>query len=354
MFLHSYLVQQACGVSIDPLFRQRLTAMFEWISTLADGQGRLPHIGDCDDGRVELLFDDIRQIALPVEQRHSLSVANHLGVGSHALGKSFGGEWVDAAWFGSPPSGLPARRRQRVELLANSGVAVAHIDDADLLFTGMPNGIAGRGSHTHSDKLSFVLRLAGADVFCDSGTRCYTRDAGIRNRYRSVAAHNVLAVDMQEQNTTSQSPDRLFHSGNEAAVTPISVNANNGAIVLSSSHSGYQRFGILCSRTLHFKKNQLTINDEIQGSGDHNIDLFFQIAPGFSVDPDVSDGTNVACAILGARSLVLRCRSSQKLQLRIENSEISRAYGAVSPAMRIRIDSLSMLPATLVTEIQWN
>ena len=79
MFLHSYLVQRARGMAIDPRFEQRLTSMFEWLAALADDQGTVPQLGDCDDGRVELMLDDIRQAALPVEQRNSLKIASYLG-----------------------------------------------------------------------------------------------------------------------------------------------------------------------------------------------------------------------------------------------------------------------------------
>jgi len=328
--------------------------MFEWLSALADRRGRIPHIGDCDDGRVELLFDDIRQASLPVEQRHSLVVANHLGLGSYILGKRFGGEAVDAAWFGAPTAILPAKRRQRVDLLADSGLAVAHSEDADLIFAAMPNGIGGRGSHTHSDKLSFVLRLGDADVFCDSGTRCYTRDSVLRNRYRSACAHNVIVVDAQEHNTTSQEQDQLFHCGNEAAVSPIAVNGHNGAIILTASHSGYKRFGISCSRVLHFKKARLTIYDQIKGAGTHSTDLFFQLAPDWAVTTDQPRGTNVTCLIRGPRSLVLNCRCDRDLQLQVENTEISRAYASALPATRIAIHTSGELPVTLLTTIEWD
>ena len=143
----------------------------------------------------------------------------------------------------------------------------------------MPNGINGRGSHTHSDKLSFLLRLSDTELFCDSGTRCYTRDARLRNRYRSAASHNTVAVDYQEHNSISQDRDALFQCGNEAAVTPIEVYGKDGAIVFSASHSGYSRFGVQCSRTLHLRKNRLTITDEVTGSGNHDVALFFRSRP---------------------------------------------------------------------------
>ena len=120
MFLHSYLIQKACGIPVDSAFENRLIAMFDWLSAVADRQGHIPHIGDCDDGRVELLHDDIRQASWPVEQRHSLAVANYLGLGSHIFARSYGGDAAEAAWFGAKASVVTARSLQRVVFCAFS------------------------------------------------------------------------------------------------------------------------------------------------------------------------------------------------------------------------------------------
>ena len=54
--------------------------MFEWIASVADDGMKLPHLGDCDNGRVELLIDDIAQITLPAGERHSLRVGSPVGL----------------------------------------------------------------------------------------------------------------------------------------------------------------------------------------------------------------------------------------------------------------------------------
>ncbi len=354
MFLHSYLVQKARGLEINPRFEQRLTSMFEWLATLADDQGTLPQLGDCDDGRVELMLDDIRQAMLPVEQRNSLKLSSYLGLGSCLFNKPFGGDGSDAVWFGAQSVDVYSRERRRVEVLSESGLAVARSNEAEVIFSAMPNGIRGRGSHTHCDKLSFVLRLDGAKVFCDSGTACYTRNAQRRNRYRSTSAHNTLAVDDQEQNTISQDKNELFRCGNEAAVTPIIAQEGDEAIVLSASHSGYERFGVRCSRTLRLQKNLLVIEDQIQGLGNHKLDLFFHLGPEWTVSPTGTNGKMIGCAIAGPRRLALNCEADNALHLEVESSEISRAYGLRLPATRIHIGTTAQLPVRLVTRIEWN
>ena len=89
MFLHSLLVQQRCQGVIAPDVEARLRLMFEWIALLADDDWKLPHLGDCDNGRVELLCDDIAQAALPAGERHSLRVGSLCGLASHLLQMPF-------------------------------------------------------------------------------------------------------------------------------------------------------------------------------------------------------------------------------------------------------------------------
>ena len=100
MFLHSLVVQQKCGITIGQEFEKRLGLMFKWMAALVDQESKLPHLGDCDDGRVELLFEDIRQSALPISERHSLQVSGLLGLASHLLNLSFSNDITDAIWFG--------------------------------------------------------------------------------------------------------------------------------------------------------------------------------------------------------------------------------------------------------------
>ncbi|HJX84341.1 MAG TPA: heparinase II/III family protein, partial [Candidatus Angelobacter sp.] len=69
IFSTAYQLMRADGAVPAPSFLDRLRTMFVWMDSLADSSGRLPHVGDCDDGRVEYLFDDLRQMATPVTAR---------------------------------------------------------------------------------------------------------------------------------------------------------------------------------------------------------------------------------------------------------------------------------------------
>src|SRR5207248_572963 len=76
-----------------------------FLDTLASTSGELPQVGDCDDGRTELLVDDLRQMILcPVGERNSLRVSHLLGLGQRLFGEGKG-PGDDAAWYGLTETG---------------------------------------------------------------------------------------------------------------------------------------------------------------------------------------------------------------------------------------------------------
>ncbi|MDE6567097.1 MAG: heparinase II/III family protein [Lachnospiraceae bacterium] len=54
--------------------------------------------------------------------------------------------------------------------------------------------------HTHNDKMSIEIMVDGEYITRDAGSYIYTSAPAIRNRFRSVEAHNVIRVDEKEQN----------------------------------------------------------------------------------------------------------------------------------------------------------
>src|SRR5205807_1327217 len=172
MFTSALLLMRADKLVPDPRFVDRLRRMYRIMDELASPSGQLPQLGDCDDGRVELLLDDLQQmLLLPVPERNSLRISNLLGMGRRLFSGSLG-LTEDAQWYGltetAGPASLSATRtdpcRQKVSVFPQSGIAIGRAEQAEVLFFAVPNGISGKGSHTHNDKLSFVLRLGGQEV----------------------------------------------------------------------------------------------------------------------------------------------------------------------------------------------
>jgi hypothetical protein len=350
MFLHSLLVQRRVGVAIAPEFETRLRLMFEWIDVLGDDGWKLPHLGDCDNGRVELLLDDIEQTTLPAGERHSLGIGSLMGLASHLLGS--GGDGQDAVWFGHATGAGPGEREQKpLSVLPDSGLAALRAGRASIIFCAMPNGLHGKGSHTHCDKLSLVFRLGADEVFCDSGSRGYTRSAELRNQDRSTRAHNTLMIDDADQNSLSSDPRSLFRCGNEAAVSPIT---SEGEGMVRASHQGYSGMGIEHERTVQLGEWSLMVIDWVRGAGEHLLDLQYVLGPAWRASSEMMSGKTVSCVITGPRRLTLECASESSLTLSLTPAEISREYGATIPASSIRIQTTAGLPAKVQTRVQWD
>jgi hypothetical protein len=331
MFLHSLIVQQRCRTGIVPEFETRLRRMFDWIAMLADDAWKLPHLGDCDNGRVELLADDIAQTRRPAGERHSLRVGSLYGIAS-------------------PMLQCALRDQKPVSLLRDSGIAILRSGEAAVIFCAMPNGLEGKGSHTHCDKLSVILLLGLDEVFCDSGSRCYTRSAERRNLDRSTRVHNTVMIDDADQNSFSADPHLLFQCGNEAVVSPITMLEGG----VRASHQGYRRIGVEHQRTVQLSQGCLDVLDEVSGAGEHLLDLQFFLGPEWRVSSEVMTGETVSCVVGGPRRVTLQCEAQSQLALSVLPAEISREYGSGLPTSCIRIRTTAYLPAKVQTRVQWD
>src|SRR5207244_11608869 len=89
MFTSAFLLMRAQGHRPSADFLRRLRNMYKFLGTMADETGCLPQAGDCDDGRVELLTDDLEQMLST-----NLSTRNYQAItGINYRRKSCRGMW---------------------------------------------------------------------------------------------------------------------------------------------------------------------------------------------------------------------------------------------------------------------
>jgi hypothetical protein len=358
MFSCALRLMDAQKMEPDPEFVGRLRNMYWFLAGLADQRGQVPHIGDCDDGRIELLVDDLEQ-TLATEGRHSLTVSSLLGVGESLLGEHYGGRRQDTAWYAPVPSPRESKPSEGVgrppAIFPVSGVAVATAGLAQVVFLAMPNGIHGKGSHTHNDKLSIIVRLAGEELFRDSGTGWYTRESELRNRFRSTAAHNTIRVDGEEQNRFSPSPGDLFRISDDAQVTPIEVQETKDERVLRASHHGYDRLGVVHTRSVRLgPESSLTLQDHLTTAGSHTFEAYFQLQREWQVEVHQRTGTEVRCHLQGPRVTAdLCCQAPVELEMLCLEGEVSNSYGATEAAKRIVVRGSFRGPLRLLSCVSW-
>ena len=64
-------------------------------------------------------------------------------------------------------------------------------------------------------------------------------------------------------------------------------------------------------------------------------------------------GDTQTCRVDGLRELELCCTAPVGLELKKQESEISRAYGATLSATRLMVSGRATLPLKIVTRISW-
>jgi hypothetical protein len=362
LFTSVLLLLRADQVEVKESFRDRLKQMYVWMKTLANQQGRLPHIGDCDDGRVEWLLDDLKQMrSVPLPERDSLRVSSLIGMGETLFGNAPSEGVTESTWYGLKPSSPPVPtcgasqpENLSIQTLPDSGIAVSRFGAAELIFIALPNGIHGKGSHTHNDKLSIILRLDGEDTLCDSGTGGYSRDAARRNSFRATAAHNTALVNQYEQNDIPDSPRGLFSLGNEAQVTPIEEFRDGDARCLRASHFGYRKIGVVHTRVLKLKPtNGVLIEDTFSGSAKHDVELHFHLGERWKVGHIDSQSAELRIGLTGTRNAELRMRGCDSLMAEKRPAQISRLFGNSIGGEEILVRLSGSFPLTIYSELMW-
>ena len=356
MFTSALLLMKAHGREPAPHFLSRLQSMYRLLSALADDRGRLPQIGDCDDGRVELLADDLERMLHPPDQRDSLAISSLLGIGECLFSENYRGQREEAVWYGlhgceQRPS-HPPRTDRRSKIFPRSGLAVGALGETQAIFLAVPNGIAGRGSHTHNDKLSIILRIAGEEFLTDSGTYCYTRDPDRRNRLRSTAAHNTVMIDGEQQNRFSTTPGALFTISDDAKVSPIVEKLIGDTLSFTASHDGYRRIGVTHTRTVTLDPNRgVLIEDDFTGNGEHEFEASWHLPSSWNVQLSRVTGSTVSCRASGRRPVEMEWSATSELRLNSAPVEISKAYGITRMATRVIVNAKSHTPFKLVTRL---
>jgi hypothetical protein len=170
----------------------RFKAMFDAPVQLADGDLRLPPLGDLGAPKVLSLIAYRHLYEYAAGQIDFDRFAPVLASIYAATGEPRGG--LTALAFGpdelSSPGGIPAEPT----LLKRSGIGIFRKDGFYLLFKSGAHG----GGHDHLDKLSISLHGMGEVISPDPGTAGYSlREACAF--WRGTFAHNTIMVDERNQ-----------------------------------------------------------------------------------------------------------------------------------------------------------
>ncbi|HEX8028600.1 MAG TPA: alginate lyase family protein [Vicinamibacterales bacterium] len=322
LFLSGARLAQLDDRPLSADYLARLRTMFEFHDAVLRPDGLMPQIGDADDGRVHI-FSNHGQW-LPQDGRHLLAPA--AAMFNEPVWWRADDEWAgwEAAWWGlSAPDSPPASRPPVRQLFPEAGLAVDKHHGQYLLISNGKVGTNGFGNHKHNDLLSFEFHDRGQPLIVDPGSYVYTSNPDARNRFRSTVSHNTLVVDDEEQNEFKA--EWLFRMFEKAKPEHLRFDASDRITVYQGRHDGYQR---LAGAVIHERRFELdhgsgtlTIDDSLEGSGNHSLRWSFHCAPGIVAS---FDRQGMQLASNQSRWLL---RAEQTLTASVSEGFYSPSYG---------------------------
>jgi hypothetical protein len=238
--------------------RQRLLSVGYHLKTLMDGAGRVPRIGDDDEGRV---------IALPParEARYAASVVAGLSslLGEDSVAPPACAPHLRDLVYSSNREGTAAPLGTTTYRSGGYTVVREKIGKRNMLlvFDHGPLGHLSIAAHGHADALALWLHLDNQPILVDAGTYLYHSGAGWREHFRSTAAHNTLEIDGQSQSLTSGA-----FNWRHKALAELVGQQEGPNWSFTATHNGYiKRFGVEHRRTIRRSERGFEIDDELHG-----------------------------------------------------------------------------------------
>lgn len=337
LFMGSARLAQHAGRPMSQRYLSILRKMVEFHLAVTRPDGLMPQVGDADDGRLHILTASSG--ASPQDGRHLLAPAAML-LNEPAWLNYAGpdGAW-EAGWWGFDVANMETADMRPPDVTASfpdAGLYVAREGGGYLLIQNSIVGTKGFGNHKHNDQLGFEYHYRGEPVIVDPGSYVYTSDPAARNMFRSVASHNTLSVDGQEQNEFNK--EWLFRMFETANAKTETFEADDERVVYSGSHSGYMRLekgGVLHERRLALLRRgwALALLDRLAGEGEHELRWRFHLAPGVAAE---KRGENMFALRTSSATLILSM--PDEAAGTVEKSWYSPSYGVKMACEAINIE----------------
>jgi hypothetical protein len=333
-YMHLLALMRRNGWPRETYLEEKLTSLLDHLMHLIRPDGTTPLVGDDDGGRLVKLdgreADDFRAVLA--------TGAALFGRGDY---KHVAGEAAEETLWLLGPEGV--REFDRVPCGMPTHLSLAFTDGGYyllrdgwerrsnyLLIDCGPHGALGCG-HAHADALSFELVAGGASWLVDPGTYTYTGDAGLRDKFRSTAAHNTATVDGQSQSV----PAGPFSWGRVARASEREFITGKNFDYFVGEHDGYQRLDdpVTHARSVLFVKadealampGYVVVRDSFAARAAHNYALHYHFDSDCRLLASYRDRLRVTRT--GGDELLLHWRGTAELQARFEEGRVSRCYG---------------------------
>jgi hypothetical protein len=357
IYLHFLILADRSGIDVPAELRERVTRLLDSLLVLLQPNGSMPQIGDADGGWLLPLdvreTEDVRGVystAAVIFRREDYAwAAGGLAAETLWLLGPAGAATFDALRPTVPPTS-PSRA------LLQGGYVVLRTswqEDADqVIFDTGPLGCPHSSGHGHADLLGIQCSFRGQPYVVDPGTFCYTAEPSWRTYFRGTAAHSTVEVDGVGQTRTTAP----FAWEAKPRARLLRWGSGDALDFAEAEHHAYARLTrpvVHRRQVILVKRGYCVVVDDLEGDGEHRLDLRFQFAP----MPMVLDSDQWARAgRTNGRGLFARAFATIPLTAAIAEGElepprgwISRDYGVRTPAPMLLYSMVGSIPVRIVT-----
>ena len=216
LFFFPMVLCRLNGIDLPQTFIDKLKKMFDFALYVLKPNGRMPQIGDNDNGRLHILG---KRDILDMKYLLSFAAIYYDDAGYKIEEFGFASE---ALWLFGPEAyerwnKFSARSVEELGSRAfpKGGIYVMRHKKDYMAISCRPRGAEIFGCHAHDDALSFELCIGGEDAIIDPGTYIYTANPRERCEFRSSVYHNMVTLVEQSRKDHLEENASLFGGLNE-------------------------------------------------------------------------------------------------------------------------------------------
>lgn len=339
MMIVSGLIARANGCDFSTAYWHRLRRMLQYIASIMDAGGHVPNFGDADDAIIARLDPDVGDVyrsllatgAVLFDCAEFRFKAGEIDDKTRWLLGDAAGSKFQA--IGLANVSLPMRKD-----FSNAGYYILGDRfetnrEVRIVADAGPLGYLSIAAHGHADALSFTLSVGGKEILIDPGTYAYHTQRVWRDYFKGTSAHNTVRVDGVDQSISGGNFLWIKHAQSQV----IAIERTPLADRWVASHDGYARLKhpLTHRRELLFEKQQsrLQVTDELLGSGEHEVELFWHFAEQCEVLTNGRD-VRVSCGdVLVSMTMPeeLRCNVHRGVEQPQPAGWISRSFDVKVP-----------------------
>lgn len=354
LFLYPFLLAEKSGMRFPEEYKNRIEKMLEFIMFCTGLDGRVPSIGDADDGR---LFINGPYSGWDRRDYRYLLSAGAVLFRRPDFKLAAGGFHEEAFWLLGPGGarefeGIDASSEARCgsRAFSEGGVYVMRKGGCFAVIDALPSLPRGYRGHRHNSRLAIALSVGGGPALVDPGACTYTAEPEMRNTFRSTAYHNTIRIDGEEQNRFSRKS--LFYLEDDAEVEVLRWESCDLHDLFEARHTGYVRLKepVVHWRTVLFdKKNKAwLIRDFLEGAGEHLVEVFFHFR---DREPSWISNEALRAGSPPEKDIIVMPLDRGGWEKELADGWFSPSYGVRLPSRRLVLSRKGTLPAVLDTLI---